>query len=104
MRRLVQARMAGGLSIRKTAARLVITVDKAFRWRHKFLGFLNGQKPSALSGVVEADETFFPVSYKGQKKGLPRTAKKRLYAVSSESWLQQEWSNRAHTMALLFFQ
>ncbi len=77
MRRLVQACMADGLSIRKPAARLGITVDKAFRWRHKFLGFLNGQKPSALSGVVEADETFFPVSYKDQKKGLPRTAKKR---------------------------
>ncbi|MBN6743080.1 IS1595 family transposase [Acidithiobacillus sp. MC6.1] len=69
--------MADGLSIRKTAARLGITVDKAFRWRHKFLEFLNVQKPSALSGIVEADETFFPVSYKGQKKGLPRTAKKR---------------------------
>jgi len=31
-----------------------ISVQKAFRWRHKFLAFLNQQKPSALSGVVEA--------------------------------------------------
>ena len=69
--------MVDGLSVRKTAARMGISVRKAFRWRHKFLGFLNTQKPLALSGVVEADETFFPVSYKGQKKGRPRMAKKR---------------------------
>ena len=69
--------MADGLSVRKTAARTGMSVRKAFRWRHKFLGLLNGQKPAALSGVVEADETSFPVSYKGQKKGLPRAAKKR---------------------------
>lgn len=69
--------MADGLSVRKTAERVKISVQKAFRWRHKFLSFLNGQKPSALSGVIEADETFFPVSYKGQKKALPRQAKKR---------------------------
>ena len=69
--------MVDGLSIRKTAERLEMSVDKAFRWRHKFLTFLNGQKPAALSGVVEADETFFPVSYKGQRKSLPRQAKKR---------------------------
>lgn len=69
--------MADGLTVRKTAARMKISVRKAFRWRHKFLAFLNKQKPTALSGVVEADETFFPVSYKGQKKGLPRAAKKR---------------------------
>lgn len=69
--------MADGLSLRKTAARMDITVQKAFRWRHKFLSFLNQQKPSALSGIVEADETFFPVSYKGQRKALPRSPKKR---------------------------
>jgi len=69
--------MADGLSVRKTAARLNISVQKAFRWRHKFLGLLNKQKPEALTGIVEADETLFPVSYKGQRKGLPRASKKR---------------------------
>jgi hypothetical protein len=69
--------MADALSVRKTAARMDISVQKAFRWRHKFLAFLNQQKPSALSGIVEADETFFPVSYKGQRKAMPRTPKKR---------------------------
>jgi len=69
--------MADGLSVRKTAARLKISVQKAFRWRHKFLAFLNEQKPAGLTGIVEADETQFPVSYKGQRKGMPRPAKKR---------------------------
>lgn len=69
--------MADGLSVRKTAARMDMSVQKAFRWRHQFLAFLNQQKPSALSGVVEADETFFPVSYKGQRRAMPRTPKKR---------------------------
>jgi transposase-like protein len=69
--------MVDGLSVRKTAARLGMSVQKAFRWRHKFLGFLNDQKPEALTGIVEADETTFPVSYKGQRKGMPRAAKKR---------------------------
>jgi transposase-like protein len=31
--------MADGLSVRKTVARFNISVQKAFRWRHKFLGF-----------------------------------------------------------------
>lgn len=69
--------MADGLSVRKTAARMDISVQKAFRWRHKFLDFLSQQKPGALSGIVEADETFFPVSFKGQRQGMPRKAKKR---------------------------
>ena len=69
--------MADGLSVRKTAVRLNISVQKAFRWRHKFLELLNKQKPEALTGIVEADETLFPVSYKGQRKGLPRASKKR---------------------------
>lgn len=63
--------MADGLSIRKTAARLGISVQKAFRWRHKFLELLSQQKPEAMTGIIEADETLFPVSYKGQRKGLP---------------------------------
>jgi len=66
-----------GLSVRKTAARLGLSVQKTFRWRHRFLDFLNQQKPSALAGMVEVDETFFPVSYKGQRKSMPRTPKKR---------------------------
>jgi hypothetical protein len=56
---------------------LGFSVDKTFRWRHKFLQFLSLQQPAALIGVVEADETLFARSYKGPRKGLPRAAKKR---------------------------
>jgi len=69
--------MAQGLSIRKSAERADLTVDRAFRWRHRFLAFLNEQKPTGLTGVVEADETFFRRSFKGQRQNLPRQAKKR---------------------------
>jgi len=69
--------MAEGLSVRKTAARLGMSVRKAFRWRHKFLTLPSRQKPAGMTGVVEADETFFPQSFKGQRKGLPRAPKKR---------------------------
>jgi len=69
--------MIDGLSIRKTAARLGFTVDKTFRWRHKFLDFIRLQQPAGMTGIVEADETMFPLSFKGQRKGLPRAAKKR---------------------------
>ena len=69
--------MAEGLTIRKSAERASLTVDRAFRWRHTFLAYLQQQKPSGLTGVVEADETFFRRSFKGQRKALPRAAKKR---------------------------
>lgn len=69
--------MVDGLSVRKTAARLAISPQKAFRWRHKFLDFLRQQQPKALMGIVEVDETVFPVSYKGQRKGMPRASKQR---------------------------
>jgi transposase-like protein len=69
--------LADGLSIRKTAQRLGFSVDKTFRWRHKFPDFLSRQQPAVLTGVVEADETMFVRSYKGWRKGLPRVAKKR---------------------------
>lgn len=69
--------MSRGETIRSSAARVGLSVDRAFRWRHRFLEFLARQQPRALTGVVEADETFFPLSFKGQRKGLPRPAKPR---------------------------
>ncbi len=68
--------MADGLTLEKTASRLGITVTRAFTWRHRFLRFLRQQKPTAMTGVVEADETVFPVSFKGQRSPLPRESKK----------------------------
>ena len=69
--------MSQSLTIRDTAKTVGLTMDRAFRWRHRFLAFLAQQQPQGMTGVVEADETFFRRSYKGQRKGLPRAAKKR---------------------------
>jgi transposase-like protein len=69
--------MSEGRTIRDTARALGLSVDRAFRWRHRFLEFLARQTPSAMTGVVEADDTSFPRSFKGQRQRLPRPAKKR---------------------------
>jgi transposase-like protein len=65
-----------GLSIRKAAKQCHISKTTSFRWRHRFLELPNHSKPQELTGIVEADETFFAKSFKGQRE-LPRLAHKR---------------------------
>ena len=60
--------MIEGLSVRKVARKLKVNSKTAFRWRHRFLRSLKDVQPSNLLGVVEADETFFLESFKGQCK------------------------------------
>ncbi len=69
--------MLEGLSIRKAAEKLNVNSRTAFLWRHRFLENLEKEQPIKLGGIVEADETFFLKSYKGQRNGLPRSSKKR---------------------------
>lgn len=69
--------MSARLSLNEAAQRLDVAVSTAFRWRHRFLERLSALNPEQLSGVVEVDETFFLESFKGQRRGLPRKAKKR---------------------------
>jgi transposase-like protein len=64
-----------GLSVSKAAAALDVAPTTAFRWRHRFLQLAQTVKAPALTGVVEADETFFLRSSKGQRPG--RKARKR---------------------------
>ena len=64
-----------GLSVHKAAAALAVSPSTAFRWRHRFLRLAQPVKALALTGVVEADETFFLRSSKGQRPG--RKARKR---------------------------
>lgn len=58
-----------GLSVRKAASTLGVAKTTAFRWRHRFLSWAQPVKASQLTGVVEADETFFLRSSKGQPTG-----------------------------------
>lgn len=55
-----------GLSVHQSAATLVVAPSTAFRWRHRFLRLTQGVKAQLLQGVVEADETYFLRSSKGQ--------------------------------------
>ena len=55
-----------GLSIRKSADICGIHRNTAFYWRHKILDALSSvMNEVELDGIVEMDETFFPISYKG---------------------------------------
>lgn len=69
--------MVNKLTIRETSRRLGIGIHTAFRWRHRFLESIRLVQPTSLSGVVEADETFFLKNFKGQRGGIPRPSKKR---------------------------
>ena len=58
--------MMNGLSIRKTAVACGIHRNTAFLWRHKILDALQNMADDVtLNGIIEADETFFAISYKG---------------------------------------
>ena len=79
-------RFAGCLSqsatVREAAKTCHVANATSFRWRHRFLraGVANAE---ALSGIVEADETFFRRSFKGsrcwqnQENPPPRPPKSR---------------------------
>ena len=69
--------MLDGVSIAKAARRCGVHYTTAFRWRHRFLAALSGDKPGTLAGIVESDETFILESFKGKRSGLPRKARKR---------------------------
>ena len=75
--------MMSGLSVRKSAQICEINKDTAFIWRHKILDALQNMASDVkLVGIVEADETFFAISFKGDHKKsatftMPRKAHKR---------------------------
>ena len=72
--------MSSGMSIRKSAEVCNLSVPTAFYWRHKILDALRSKLENnrdKLAGIVESDETYFQLSYKGQKRGLPRESRKR---------------------------
>jgi transposase-like protein len=48
-----------GLIVRLASAELGVAPSTAFRWRHRFLQLTQPVKALVLTGVVEADETFF---------------------------------------------
>ena len=75
--------MSDKKTLKETAEECFISVTTAFYWRHKILDALKEVTDRVcLDGIVEADETFFNVSYKGNHKKsrqfkMPRKAHKR---------------------------
>ena len=79
--------LSEGETVVTSAERCGVAASTAFRWRHRFL--TSQEASPILTGIVEADETFVLLSYKGSraweqaKKGQPdveepdRKARKR---------------------------
>jgi transposase-like protein len=63
-------------TVREAARRCGVHKNTAFRWRHRFLARPARSKPLHLHGIVEADETYFLESHKGERH-LPRPPRKR---------------------------
>lgn len=70
-------------TLQRSSEECHISTTTAFFWRHKILDALGELSDKTyLTGTVEADETFFNVSYKGNHKNsktfsMPREAHKR---------------------------
>ena len=80
--------MLQGLSLRVTAQRVGICLFTAFYWRHRILSSLNDVGCSHMEGIIEADETFFLFSEKGNKR-LTREARKRGSKASKDGMNDQ---------------
>jgi len=65
-----------GVTIRQAASQCVIDKNTALRWRRRFLEAPALRQAAQAHGIVEADETFFLKSLKGQHP-LPRPPRKR---------------------------
>jgi hypothetical protein len=61
--------MMSGMSVRATASECHISKDSSFYLRHKIFDALQGMEAHVkLDGVVEADETYFSLSFKRSHK------------------------------------
>lgn len=60
--------MNEGYTVRKAAEKCEIHRNTAWMWRHKVLNALRDKEEVVLGGIVEADDTFFLLSYKGNHK------------------------------------
>jgi len=69
--------MTEGRSLRYIAKELEIDLKTAFYWRHKILNAFQKIGCEKLEGIVEADETFFLSSEKGNKNLQNRKPRKR---------------------------
>jgi len=69
--------MIDGVSTAKAARRCGVHYTTAFRWRHRFLASLAGDKPKTLTGIVEGDETFILESFKASGRHAAKVPQER---------------------------
>jgi transposase-like protein len=65
-----------GVSITRAAQLLHVARSTAFRWRHRFLALPRAIKAGELGGIVEADETCWLKSCKGQRQRVRQEHRK----------------------------
>jgi transposase-like protein len=80
--------MLAGYTLSQTAQEVGINIATAFNWRHKVLDSLKNIEDDILSGIVEADDTFFLHSRKGSRnidrKPRNRGGKSKKRGISSD--------------------
>ena len=69
--------MTHSMTLRPAAKQCGVNLKTAFHWRHRFLQTIEDDQAPELSDITELDETLFRESFKGQRKNLPRPARKR---------------------------
>ena len=80
--------MLARATLAQTAQEVGINIATAFSWRHKVLDSLKNIEDETLSGIVEADDTFFLSSQKGSRhigrKPRKRGGKSKKRGISSD--------------------
>lgn len=66
-----------GWSLSQVQERLGVARTTALRWRHRFLAVPKDIRAQRLTGIAEADQTYFLRSAKGQRQALARKARRR---------------------------
>lgn len=98
--------MTKKLTLREICKELNINIKTAFYWRHKILKALTQQNTKILSGIIEADETYFRESQKGNNH-LTRKAHKsgksklnKFQIMSVYGYTEEEYKNQQHKRGL----
>ena len=65
-----------GLKVLKAARQCGISKNTALLWRHRYFSRAAKHHDARETSIVEADETFFQKSFKGQRE-LPRPTRRR---------------------------
>lgn len=82
--------MWSGTSVRQSARLVGVNHKTAFKWRHRFLNNPTFRPVAELQGIIEADEAFMPLSFKGQKipphiKAQDATGRKRVQSAIAQA-------------------